>query len=91
MDIVMSANNNEQVMVFPIVPEIDVSKPQENEEFKTINNGTINLIGDLGLKRVQHIIDIPVQSLQMVKTGSSSNGFEYISFIDKYRALKYPF
>ena len=37
MDIIFSANNNEEVMVFPVVPPgIGPEIPQENEDFNAV-------------------------------------------------------
>jgi len=51
MDIFLSINNREQVIQLPIIPEeIEVQFANENETFKTIQFGDLNLIGNKGLK-----------------------------------------
>ena len=57
MNIIFSANNNEEVYVLPIVPPIELNIPRKNEEFETINSGTLNLIGTRGLKSLSIQLD----------------------------------
>lgn len=91
MDIVFSANNNQEVMVLPIVPnDIEIQEPQDNEEFKTINNGTLNLIGNMGLKSLPIESFFPTYEYPWIKKGSSSDGWEYVSFFKKWRNARVP-
>jgi hypothetical protein len=87
----MSANNNEEVMVFPIAPtDTNLTIPQNNEEFQTINAGTLNLIGDIGLKTVSIDSIFPTHEYSWLKIGSSSDGWEYVEFLNTWRAAKVP-
>lgn len=88
---IMSANNNEDVFVFPIVPEINVAKPQNNEEFETIDNGTFNLIGKEGLRTFTVSSIFPSRQYPWLKPGSIPEPFQYIAFINKWRAKQVPF
>ncbi|WIF95118.1 phage portal protein [Caminicella sporogenes] len=91
MNIVVSANNNEEILVFPVVPtDIELSNPQNNIEFQTINKGTLNLIGDMGLRTLSISSIFPTHNYKWLKTGSSSNGWEYVNFFNKYRIAKLP-
>ena len=47
MDIIFSANNNEQVLTLPIIPENmpELSQSYKNSTFESIN-GELNLIGN---------------------------------------------
>lgn len=91
-DIIISANNNEEVVVLPIVPEINTSKPQDNEEFKTATQGYMNLIGDLGLKVMQVNSIFPASGhYPHMRPGSWDKPFKYVDFFDKWRMEKVPF
>lgn len=90
-NIIFSANNNEEVMVLPVVPEIEINKPQNNEEFETINNGTLNLIGDEGLRTFSIASIFPSQEYGWLKPGSTAEPFKYIEFFNKWRDKKVPF
>lgn len=89
-NIIFSANNNEEVIVLPIVPEIEVDKTQYNEEFETINNGTINLIGDEGLRSFSITSIFPSQNYSFLKPGSMAEPFKYVEFFNKWRSRKVP-
>ncbi|WP_077369714.1 hypothetical protein [Anaerosalibacter sp. Marseille-P3206] len=89
-NIVFSANNREEVMILPVVPEIEVEKPQNNEQFETINNGTLNLIGDEGLRTFSITSIFPSQKYIWLKSGSVAEPFKYVDFFNKWRAKKVP-
>ena len=90
MNIVVSANNNEEIMVFPIIPrDIPLKNPQENEEFKTVNNGTLNLIGDLGLRSLSISSMFPKEKRSWAKAGSVE-GIQYVTFFNKWRGKQVP-
>ncbi|AOY76687.1 hypothetical protein [Clostridium formicaceticum] len=91
MNIVVSANNNEEVLIFPVIPsDIEVQNPQNNEEFQTINNGTLNLIGDIGLRTLSITSIFPTHPYKWLKAGSSSDGWAYVEFFKKWRSAKVP-
>lgn len=91
-DIIISANNNEEVVVLPIVPEIEVNSPQDNEEFKTAAQGYMNLIGDLGLRRFTISSVFPSGSHYLhMRPESWNRPFKYVDFINKWRREKVPF
>lgn len=89
-DIIFSANNNEEVMILPVVPEIEVSKSQNNEQFETINNGTMNLIGDEGLIVFSITSIFPSKNYSWLRPGSVSDPFIYVDFFNKWRSEKVP-
>lgn len=89
-NIIFSANNNEEVVVLPVVPEIEVEKPQNNEQFKTINNGTLNLIGDLDLITFSITSIFPSQNYNWLKPGSIADPFHYVDFFNKWREKQVP-
>lgn len=91
-DIIISANNNEEVMVLPVVPSIPVRTTQENEAFKTAGQGYMNLIGDIGLREFNIDSILPVEgSSTSVRPGSVGDPFLYIDFFNKWRNEKVPF
>lgn len=91
MDIIFSANNNEEVMVFPIVPpDIGTEIPQENENFES-TTGKMKLIGNVGLKTLQIESFWPVnKNYPWVRSGAESNGWSYVEFFEKWRSKKVP-
>ena len=90
MNIVVSANNNEEILIFPIVPnDVPFKNPQANEEFQTINNGTLNLIGDIGLRSLNVSSKFLKERKSWAKAGSVE-GLRYVEFFNKWRDRKLP-
>lgn len=90
-NIIFSANNNEEVMILPVVPEIDLNNPQNNEKFETINSGTLNLIGQEGLRTFSITSIFPSQQYPWLKPGSVAEPFKCVDFFGKWRDEKVPF
>ncbi|WP_099192228.1 phage portal protein [Tepidibacter mesophilus] len=91
MNIVMSYDNNNEIKVFPVVPdELGYEQPQNNEEFETVNAGILNLIGDMGLRTLSISSMFPTHDYKWLKVGSSSDGQSYVDFIEKIQRLKVP-
>lgn len=91
MDIVFSVNNGEEVVILPIVPDdVEIQQTQANEEFSTINNGTLHLIGDLGLKNLSIKSFFPVKKYNWLKKGASSDGWSYVDFFIKNMKKRIP-
>ena len=92
MDIIFSANNNEEVMIFPFVPpDFEITDEQNNEDFDGIS-GKMKLIGEKGLKKLTISSFFPVnKEYTFVKAGSERDGRKYIEFFDKWRNQKVPF
>lgn len=91
-DIIISANNNEEILVWPIVPEVSVSSPQNNEEFQTADRGSMNLIGELGLRQFTIDSIFPNAGAYLpMRPGSVAYPFTYVNFINKWRIEKVPF
>lgn len=89
-DIVFSANNNEEVMILPVVPEIEVDKPQSNEQFETVNSKPLNLIGEEGLRTFPITSIFPAQKYPWLRPGSLAEPFKYVDFFNKWRDRKVP-
>lgn len=91
MDIVFSANNNEEIKILPVVPnDIEIQQMQNNEEFQTINNGTLNLIGDIGLRNLSIQSFFPIHDYSWIKKGAGNDAWEYIDFFKKWRNNRVP-
>lgn len=91
MDIIFSANNNEEIMIFPIVPPgIEITEEQNNEDFDALT-GTMKLIGEMGLRKLSISSFWPVnKNYPFVKTGSLDDGNKYVEFFQKWRKKKVP-
>lgn len=89
-NIIFSANNNQEVMILPVVPEIEINKSQKNETFETINNGTLTLIGDIDLITFSITSILPSRKYNWLKAGSFAEPFKYVDFFNKWRAKKVP-
>lgn len=91
VDIVVSANNNQEILVFPVVPpDTGVEKPAKNEVFETISQGELNLIGTLGLRTLSIDSFFPNKAYSWIKQGAISNGWAYVDFFDRWRAVRVP-
>lgn len=90
-NIIFSVNNNEEIAILPIVPEGDLSRSQNNQEFETINNGTLNLIGDKGLYTFSITSIFPSQDYHWLKPGSVGDPEFYITFFNKWWNESIPF
>lgn len=86
MDIIFSANNNEEIMVFPVVPpDTGPAVPQEHEDFEAIT-GKMKIIGNMGLRSLSIESFWPVdKNYPWVRPGSDPNGWLYVEFFEKWR------
>ena len=84
MDIIFSANNNEEIMVFPVVPpDTGPAVPQEHEDFEAIT-GKMKIIGNMGLRSLSIESFWPVdKNYPWVRPGSDPNGWLYVEFFEK--------
>lgn len=91
MNLVVSANNNEEIFVLPIVPPgIELANPNKNEEFETINNGVLNLIGDEGLRTLSISSNFLLFETSWKKKGSTADGWKYVEFFNKWKKARVP-
>ncbi|MNP46267.1 hypothetical protein D3C76_1402540 [compost metagenome] len=89
MDIVFSVNNFQEVCKLPIIPsELNIDKPWNNEEFETIGQGTLNLIGLKGLRSLTIESFFPTRRYNFAR--DKRNGWEYVEFFDKWRSKRVP-
>ena len=91
MDIIFSANNNEEVLVFPVVPpDLGPAISQDNEVFEAVT-GRMKLIGNMGLMTLSIESFWPVnKNYPWVRPGSEADGWLYVTFFDKWRKKKVP-
>lgn len=92
MDIIFSANNNEEVMILPIIPKDmpELSNIYNNTVFETVN-GQINLIGNKGLREVMLESFFPVnKNYRYAHSGSNPDGWAYVAFFNKWMDKRVP-
>lgn len=89
-DIIFSANNNEEIIILPVVPDIPMTRTQENERFKVSGKGYLNLIGEMGLREFSISSYLPSQKIPSMRPGSIAEPFKYIDFFNKWRDEKVP-
>lgn len=91
MDIIFSANNNEQVLVLPILPENmpEFVQTFKNTTFETIN-GELNLIGTKALMTVSITSFFPNKKYSFIRPKANPEGWAYVSFFNKYANQKMP-
>ncbi len=90
MDIIFSANNNEEVLVFPVVPpDLGPAISQDNEDFEAVT-GRMKLIGNMGLMTLSIESFWPVnKNYPWVRPGSEAERLALCNFFDKWRKKKY--
>jgi len=90
MNITVSANNNKEILEFPIIPrDTNLNNPSKNEEFQTINAGTLNLLGDKGLRSLSISSIFPKNKETWAKAGSVE-GIKYVDFFNKWQGKNVP-
>ncbi|MBB6218179.1 hypothetical protein HNQ80_004319 [Anaerosolibacter carboniphilus] len=89
MDIVFSANNFEESIKLPVVPpSLEISQPRKNEEFETIQMGTLNLLGLKGLRTLSIQSFFPMRNYPFIK--DKRNGWDYVNFFNKWSDKRVP-
>lgn len=91
MDIIFSANNNEQVLTLPIIPENmpELSQSYKNSTFESIN-GELNLIGTKALRTVTFSSFFPTKKYKFSRPKSNVDGWVYVAFFNKYASNRMP-
>ncbi len=91
MNIIISANNNEEIIIMPVesFDDIEISQAQDNEEFDTLHEKQ-KLIGNLGLRSFSINSLLPSRQYPWMKKGSIANPVFYIDWIEKKRLEKIP-
>lgn len=90
MDFVFSADNRAEVLVLPFVPmDISVEEPQSNETMTGLSRD-INLIGNMGLRKLSLSGWFPSTRLPFGNQAAPIGPQQYISFFRRWRAEKVP-
>lgn len=90
--VIMSYNNNEEVMVLPHVP-VDFPLPepdQHNETYEGLSRD-YRRIGTLGLRAYAWESIFPVRRYPFMPPEASANGWDYVAFFRRGRERKLPF
>ena len=92
MDFILSYNNNEEVMTFPVVPNegIQLSRGQDNAKFDGINH-ELQAIGTMQLASFELSSIFPTKRYPWMRPGSTSDGWAYVRTIEAVRARRIPF
>lgn len=91
MDIIFSANNNEQVLTLPVLPENmpEFVQTYKNSTFESIN-GELNLIGNKALRTVSFSCFFPTKKYKFIRPKAIEDGWAYVAFFNKYANNKMP-
>lgn len=91
LDIIFSANNNEEVFILPVIEEIpELPLVYNNTVIDTIN-GQLNIIGNKALREVTLQGFFPVnKNYSFVRPGSNPDGWAYVAFFNKWSEKKVP-
>lgn len=92
MDFILSYNNNEEVMTFPVVPNegIQLSRGQDNTKFDGINH-ELQAIGTMQLASFELSSIFPTKKYPWMRPGSSTDGWAYVRTIEAVRERRIPF
>ena len=92
MDFILSYNNREGVMVFPVVPNeaIVLQRTQKNETFDSVS-GEMQALGPLNLASFELEGIFPLHEYRFLRPGSSADGWSYVRTIEAVRARRIPF
>ena len=92
MDFILSYNNREGVMVFPVVPNeaITLSRSQKNETFDSVN-GEMQALGTLGLATFELESFFPTHDYSFIRPGGKRPAWDFVRTIEAVRARRIPF
>ena len=92
MDFILSYNNNELVMPFPVIPNdgIQVTSGQSNEVFDGVNH-QLQSLGTMGLRGFELSSIFPNRTYSWARPGSSPDGWAYVRTIEAARKRRIPF
>ena len=92
MDFVLSYNNNEGVLVFPVIPNggITLSRGQSNETFDGVNH-ELQSLGTMDLASFELSSIFPLHDYPWIRPGSSTDGWSYVHTIEAVRERRIPF
>ncbi|MCG8501405.1 MAG: hypothetical protein MJB12_13495 [Firmicutes bacterium] len=90
MDIYLSINNRAQVIKLPVIPaEFRIQSAMNNENYTTISQGDIKLIGLKGLKGLVIESFFPTKEY-VFSRDDDYRGFQYVEMIEKWMEERIP-
>lgn len=92
MDFILSYNNNEMVMPFPVVPNggISLTRAQDNITFDGVNY-ELQAIGTMNLASFELSSIFPNRPYPWLRPGSVADGWAYVRTIEAARLRRIPF
>ena len=92
MDFILSYNNNEMVMPFPVVPNggISLTRDQDNITFDGVNY-ELQAIGTMNLASFELSSIFPNRPYPWLRPGSVADGWAYVRTIEAARLRRIPF
>lgn len=91
MRIYLSIDNGAEVLEIPVIPpEFSVSKPQNDEEFETIDGSSLAFIDVPGLKSIAWSSFFPAKEYPFIRGERLSDVWQYGYKIDRWIEQKYP-
>lgn len=92
MDFILSWNNNETVLSFPVIPNggITLSRGQDNQTFEGLN-GEMQSLGLPQLAKFELSSIFPTKPYPFIRPGASSDGWAYVNTILLARNRRIPF
>ncbi len=91
MNITITDYKRNTVLIIPVVPpDLAIKSSSNNEVYNSIKQD-INIIGNAGLREFSISSFFPVdKKYPFVASGSSDNGYEYVSFLEQNKNNKLP-
>ncbi len=92
MDFILSYNNNEGIMTFPVVPNggISLARDQDNTTFDGVNH-ELQALGTMKLAAFELTSIFPLHRYPWMRPGSSVDGWSYVRTIEAVRLRQIPF
>lgn len=92
MDFILSYNNREGVMVFPVVPNeaIVLQRGQKNETFDSVS-GEMQALGPLNLATFELESFFPTHDYDFIRPGGKRPAWDFVRTIEAVRARRIPF
>lgn len=92
MDFILSYNNDEKVMIFPVVPNggISLIRSQDNPLFQGVNH-ELQAIGNMKLANFELSSIFPLKEYHWIRPGATSDGWDYVKAIESARLRRIPF
>ena len=92
MDFILSWNNREGVLIFPVVPNeaIVLQRAQKNETFDSVS-GEMQALGTLGLATFELESFFPTHDYPFIRPGGKRPAWDFGRTIEAVRARRIPF